>query len=191
MPRATIRMDLLPRVPFEAFLKRFGDGPRRDKIAPLYRTMMAEAELLAAPAILYAEYSSAEVEELSAWLPVATRSIVLGLCTLGPNLDRRIAELSESKTASALVLDEIASALVGGMARNLHLLVRRQAGQQGMKAGPAFRPGLGRWPLETQRVVFDRLPARRIGVSLNQSLVMTPIKSTSLIVPLRPVEPRT
>jgi hypothetical protein len=175
-------------MPIEAFLGRYGDGPRRDKIAPLYGAMYAEAMRLAAPAILYAEYRPDEVAELAAWLPGATKSVVLALCTLGPSLDDRITELSEGKTAWALVLDEIASALVGGMARNLHALVRRQAEPQGMKAGPAFRPGLGRWPLEAQRTVFDRLPAHQIGVSLNPSLVMTPIKSTSLIVPLRPIE---
>jgi hypothetical protein len=51
-------------------------------------------------------------------------------------------------------------------------------------AGPAYRPGIGRWPLTAQYAIFDLLPAPRIHVSLNDVAVMSPKMSTSLIIPI-------
>ncbi len=74
------------------------------------------------------------------------------------------------------------------MARTLHRKVRREAERRGLKAGPAYRPGIGRWPLDTQRVLFALLPAARIEVSLDEHLLMRPVKTISVIIPLRPAE---
>jgi len=48
---------------------------------------------------------------------------------------------------------------------------------------PRFSPGYGDLPLETQREIFDVLDcSRRIGLMLNDSLLMSPTKSVTAFV---------
>lgn len=174
----------LPRLSTEQFVERYGSGPRREWAEVVYQAMLQEAERLSHPGSLYAEYSLEEVQALVPWLPQGSLAVVLGLCTLGFEVEKRIRELFEDEAASAVVLDEICLALVSAMARQIHHTVRRRAEDDGLHAGPPFRPGLGRWPLEAQHTLFARLPAQEIGVSLDDNLVMKPAKTTSLIIPL-------
>lgn len=174
----------LPRLSTEQFVERYGSGPRREWAAAVYQAMLQEAERLSRPGSLYAEYSLEEVQALVPWLPQGSLAVVLGLCTLGFEVEKRIRELFEDEAPSAVVLDEICLALVGAMARQIHRTVRRRAEEGGLHAGPPYRPGLGHWPLEAQRTLFARLPAQEIGVSLSANLVMKPAKTTSLIIPL-------
>lgn len=171
-------------LPLEPFLARYRDGRRRANIAPLYQAMLEEAERLAAPATVHAEYAVDEVPELTPWLPPESATVVLAVCTLGPSVETRVNELFPDEPPSAIVLDELAVAMVSGLARELHASIRRAAAARGLKAGPPYRPGVGRWPLETQRVLFARLPAGEIGVELTDYLMMTPTRSISLIIPL-------
>lgn len=173
-----------PQLSLESFLKRYKNGRRREKLDPIYRAMLVEAERLSIPTAIYDEFSLAQVPELSEWLPPDTARVVLALCTLGSSLESRVNELSRNNLLSAVILDEIALAYVTAITRQIHDSIRSQAQTDGMKAGPAYRPGLGRWPLETQNTIFTCLPADMIGITLNDHLLMTPTKSTSLIIPI-------
>lgn len=174
----------LPRLSLESLLKRYKEPKKRQRWEPFYRTLLAEAERLSRPAALYDEFSLAEVPELSQWVPAGTNAVVLAICTLGPQVEVYLKELSNSDMVSAAILDEVILALVTALTRQIHTSLRREVQARGLKAGAAYRPGVGRWPLETQRAVFARLPAHKIGVTLDEYLWMTPSKSTSLIIPL-------
>jgi hypothetical protein len=185
---ATLRSYPAPRLPLESFLARYGQGKRRDRVAPRYQAMLAEAERLAAPATIHLEAGVSQVASLSPWLTPEAVSVVLAVLTLGEPLDDEISRLSNNgELAWAVVLDEVAVAMIRALTRELHAAIRAEAAGRGLKAGPAFRPGLGRWPIETQREVFAHLPAHEIGVRMNSHLVMQPPKSVSLIIPLLPL----
>ena len=48
---------------------------------------------------------------------------------------------------------------------------------------PRFSAGYGDFPLDIQKEIFDVLdPGRKIGVTLNQSMLMSPSKSVTAIV---------
>jgi hypothetical protein len=174
----------LTRVSIERLLKRYGTGKRRARMEPIYWDVLNEAEHLCEPAALHAEFQLVELPELSEWLTSETTSVVLALCTLGPLIQQRIEEISQNDLVSAVILDEITLAWVTAITRQIHGSIRSQAQKRRLKAGPAYRPGLGRWPLETQHTVFTHLAAETIGVTLNDYLVMAPRQSTSLIIPL-------
>jgi hypothetical protein len=168
----------------ESLLKRYKEPKKRPRWEPVYRTLLAEAERLSRPAALYEEFSLADVPELSPWLPAGTSGVVLAVCTLGPQVEDHLKELANSDMVSAVILDEIILALVTALTRQIHTSLRSEVQPHGLKAGAAYRPGVGRWPLETQRTVFAHLPAHNIGVTLDEYLWMAPSKSTSLIIPL-------
>ncbi len=57
--------------------------------------------------------------------------------------------------------------------------------KDGMSLRPRFSPGYGDLPLEAQKSVFKALDChRKIGLALNDSLLMSPSKSVTAIVGL-------
>ena len=178
---------LAPEISFptlDALLARYSRPRRRQRMEPLYREMLAEARGLVSPQTLHQEFSLVETEDIQAGFKPETVAAVLGIVTLGPALDERAERLNQSDMAMAVILEEIALALVVSLTRLLHGQLRELYGAKGLKAGPAYRPGIGRWPMETQRTIFQLLPAAEIGVQLTEDLYMLPIQSTSLIVPI-------
>lgn len=185
---AEIQHHPIPRLSVEPFLARYKNERRRRNIAPLYEAMLAEVKHLASPTTVHGEYPLDEVSELGAWFLPGSVAVVFGICTVGQKLERRIKELFQDEPHEAVVLDEIGVEIVRGLARDLRAIVKGRAAARGLKAGPGYRPGIGRWPLEAQRVLFARLPAGEIGVELNENLIMTPTRSISLIIPLIQLE---
>ena len=157
---------------------------RRQKLVEAYCEGIATAEKLAEPKGIYVHSTQQACNELSHWLPENATAAYFGLCTLGDELDRYFRNLVENDLASASVLNEVALAWIVNITQDLHQRVRDEVGQNGLKTGAAYRPGLGRWPLDVQKTVFAELPAEQIGVCLSESLVMKPGFSTSLVIPI-------
>lgn len=181
-----VQFDNRPYSPptLESLLKRYGTGKRRQKMESAYTAMLAEATRLASVTNIYDEFDVSAVEPLHEWLAPDTTSVILALCTLGPQLDEAIQTRTQDDLLAAVLLKEIGAAWIVIITRELHKSLRNLTQQRGLKAGPAYRPGVGRWPLETQRTVFAKLPAELIGVSLDEYLFMRPVLSTSLIIPV-------
>ena len=63
--------------------------------------------------------------------------------------------------------------------------VKRRAAEEGLCPRPRFSPGYGDVPLELQRDIFRVLDCpRKIGLTLNGSLLMTPSKSVTAVIGL-------
>ena len=176
----------LPDVPVERFLYRYRSDKRRARLRPLYELMLEEARRLAQPASVQDEFAADSLAALAPSFQERTTAAVLAVCTIGPRFEAAILDLfAQDEPHLGMILDEICLQLVSGMARAIHAGVRQMALARGLQVGPPYRPGLGRWPMDAQRIIFDRLPAEEIGVTLDDYLVMHPLKSTSLIIPLR------
>jgi hypothetical protein len=146
--------------------------------------MLTEVAQLAAPQAIYDEFSLNELPGLAALFPPEASSVVLAVCTLGIAVDERSRELGEADIMLAAIFEEITLAAMLSLTRAVHSQIRDEMQARGLKAGPAYRPGIGRWPLTAQESIFTHLPAQRIQVSLNEVAVMTPKMSTSLIIPI-------
>ena len=169
----------------DRLIKRYPEGRRRQRMEPIYRNMVAEAARLVQSTSLYGELLLSDAPHLSEWAAPTTVSVYLAICTLGADLDLEMHRLIESDMMAAAVLNEVALAVMVAFTRDLHGAIRQQTAQRSQKAGAAYRPGLGRWPLELQRTIFTLLPADQIDVQLTEELVMLPSFSTSLIIPVR------
>jgi hypothetical protein len=133
--------------------------------------------------------------------PIPATGLVIGLVTVGPGIETRVTELAAAgSAAAALVLDAMGSAAVEEAADRLGAVVTARidasagAPEADSGAGPArspepdeavpgpscrISPGFGRWPLEAQVPLFERLPHAAVGVRLLPSLLMVPRKSIS------------
>ena len=108
-------------------------------------------------------------------------SVFLLAVTLGAELDRYLLKLSRLSVARHAIADGYASALAEALCDRVAELL-----SEGLDTAPRFSPGYGDLPLSEQRWLLDSLDASRmLGVSLGESLLMSPMKSVSAIMGIK------
>lgn len=125
--------------------------------------------------------------------PLAARALAgasqaaLAVCTIGPALEERMANLFAAGDAvRAMALDGAGIAAIRKVAEMVGVHICDAATAQGLKVGMRANPGQEGWPIQQQRVLFGLLPANRIGVELTSSYLMVPHKSVSFVAGLGP-----
>ena len=108
--------------------------------------------------------------------------VVIFAATVGIEMDRLIAKYSKISPAKALMLQAIGAERIEALC---NAFCKDLAKENRMGQRPRFSPGYGDLPLEAQREIFDILDCnRRLGVFLNNSLLMSPSKSVTAFVGL-------
>ena len=113
--------------------------------------------------------------------------ILLFACTAGAEMDRRIARAKIGSPAKGLLMHAIGAQQVeGGCDRLCGYLALLFPDRQ---LTDRFSPGYGDLPLEMQRDVMEALDCgRTIGITLTDSLLMTPSKSVTAIIGMKEKE---
>ena len=107
--------------------------------------------------------------------------IVLFAATIGLEMDRLIARYAHVSPSKSVMLQAIGAERI----ESLCDAFENELIRQGHELGTRFSPGYGDLPLDLQRDIFAALDcSRQIGVSLNDSLLMSPSKSVSAIIGL-------
>jgi hypothetical protein len=170
--------------------------PRERVLRIADRALELYAELTD-PRALYAEVSGADFAAiyrgeglnshrtpLEKIFPRAER-LALFVVTLGEAVSREITELfRRNEPALASMLDAIASERADHAAeevgeRFLHRLVEEGGVSEASARVLAYSPGYCGWHVTGQRKLFDHLHPEEIGVTLNASCLMQPLKSVS------------
>ena len=109
------------------------------------------------------------------------RQVSLMACTLGAEFDRLMRAAQARDMARAVMLDACGSALVEA---GCDAAEKEIAGRMpGLYLTDRFSPGYGDLPLSFQQELFRLLNCQKLlGISLNDSLLMTPKKSVTAIV---------
>jgi cobalamin-dependent methionine synthase-like protein len=119
------------------------------------------------------------------------RALALFVATLGEAAPARIRQLfDEDALAQAWMLDAVASAGADLLADRLAERYRQglvARGISGVRVLP-YSPGYCGWPTGGQRPLFDALRPEEIGVTLNDSCLMSPIKTVSGVLVAAPGE---
>jgi hypothetical protein len=180
-----------------------GDDPAgrvsREEQLALNRELIAQAQELLQPAIVYDLFSLREVMDgvvvlgggytfhgnLLADRFGPVKEVALALCTIGGALEEQVSIYrAEGDEIQAVLLDGIGTAAVGELADKAHELIGKIASDRGWEASGPFQPGQIDWPLEDQTVFFDLLPAEKLGLRLDSSHLMIPSKSVSMAIGL-------
>jgi hypothetical protein len=176
---------------------RYAGGSRYkldEKMKALASEMLQKAKELAKPVFTYAlhplmsidpqkgfqlgngNYIEAPLEEKD----LETVSLAVVVCTLGPALEDETHRLmQDGELLTAMFLDAAGVAQLEMLAHNARRHVKTQAANNGLFTGCPFGPGYNDMPLDSQNCLFAHVDAERIGVRLNQSGVMLPMKSVS------------
>lgn len=106
---------------------------------------------------------------------------VLFAATIGLEIDRLIARYAHLSPSRSVMLQAIGAERIEALCDAFEEELIRQ----GCELRPRFSPGYGDVPLDLQRDIFAALDCpKHIGVSLNESLLMSPSKSVTAIIGL-------
>lgn len=98
--------------------------------------------------------------------------------TTGIGVDRLLMKLSLTSHAKHFITDALASAAAEAACDRAEEIIKC-----GLKCRPRFSPGYGDLALEIQPLVLDAVCARKLlGITLNKSLLMSPMKSITAIM---------
>lgn len=119
------------------------------------------------------------------------QALTLFVATVGGGVTERIQQLfAENEPALAAMLDSVASAAADRLADLLAMRERVEdddaEGRQSVSLG--YSPGYCGWHVSGQRALFDFLRPGAIGVTLNASCLMDPLKSVSGVLAAGPPE---
>ena len=114
-------------------------------------------------------------------------AIAAFVVTIGSKLENAARELmTAGKTVEGYVLDTIGSAATEALADVLEKEIAATVAARGWKITNRFSPGYCSWETGGQQALFSLFPDQPAGVTLNESSLMSPIKSVSGVIGLGP-----
>jgi cobalamin-dependent methionine synthase I len=103
--------------------------------------------------------------------------------TLGPGPDLLIRRAGIEKVSRAVILQAAAAAMTETWCDQVNERIRLEAERNGLYTRPRYSPGYGDLPLTMQTDISRILNMpKEIGVSLTDSLLMTPSKSVTALI---------
>lgn len=127
----------------------------------------------------------AKSHKLSQCLKDSTEAMLL-CATIGVEIDKLIQRYSKVNPAFSLAISAAGSALIETYLDDFCDNLKSEKAQSKQILTPRFSPGYGDLALEHQRDFFRILQiTRKIGVVLNDSLLMTPTKSVTAVIGFR------
>lgn len=114
------------------------------------------------------------------------KSIVLFAATVGIGIDRLVARYSSISPTKALIFQAIGAERIESLCDTFDREIIAKKESEGFVTCPRFSAGYGDFPLDAQRSIFAVLDVqKRIGLTLNESLLMSPSKSVTAIIGVR------
>lgn len=105
-----------------------------------------------------------------------------GVCTLGPKLDARIGALfRERRAALAVSLDEVGNEMLFALGRRIQDRMLSECYRKRLSMGAELHAGDPGLELEAQTAVLRLAEAEKIAVGLFKGLLVTPLKSSSVV----------
>lgn len=111
--------------------------------------------------------------------------ILLFAATVGLAPDRMIARYAALSPTKALWMQAIGAERIESLCECFATAMREQKREEGLLTRPRFSPGYGDFSIDAQKDIFAVLDCqRKLGLTLNESLLMSPTKSVTAIIGL-------
>ena len=186
-----------PQVNIKEILRYMGCKDYTDDVAALVNACLKEIEGKLSYRVCYdvfdIEISSDAVnlgfvkcssKGLAINLDGCQKAIVFA-ATIGLEIDRLITKYSRLSPSKALCFQAIGAERIESLCNVFNDEIAKDFLAQGLHSRPRFSPGYGDLSLEIQKSIFNYLDCpRKIGLSLNESLLMSPSKSVTAIIGL-------
>lgn len=157
-----------------------------------------EARLLAQPKGMWTLYDYDDVahtvlsdepftlqgESIAKHLKGCSKVIFLAV-TVGETVEEAVTKhFSEGKYAFSTLLDAAATTAVEQIADSMEKYLQMQMARQGLEMKWRFSPGYGDWDIHQQTGVLALSNGANIGISLTESMMLTPRKSITAVIGL-------
>lgn len=110
-------------------------------------------------------------------------SVVVFAATIGIEIDRIIQKYSRTDLSKAVFMQAIGAERIEALCDAFCNKLKSEKREKGLFLRPRFSAGYGDLSIELQRDIMRALDCgRKIGVTLNESLLMSPSKSVTAIV---------
>lgn len=115
--------------------------------------------------------------------------IIIFAATIGIEIDRLIAKYGILSPSRAAVFQAIGAERVEALCNAFCKEIKETVKSQNKITTSRFSPGYGDFPLDTQKEIFTQLDChRKIGLTLNNSMLMSPSKSVTAIFGIKKAE---
>lgn len=112
--------------------------------------------------------------------------IYIFAATIGAAFDRMLVRTRLTSMAEAAVMQACGAAAIEAVCNALNDKLEREAAEEGRMLCTRYSPGYGDLALENQKGVFEVLhPSKYIGLSLMDTMIMSPEKSVTAIIGIR------
>jgi len=112
-----------------------------------------------------------------------TNCLVLGVVTVGSTLENNVTELfARGEYPRAIALDAVGTVAVEVLSKYVRNLICQEVKDRNLQITRHFSPGYSDWDINQQKVIFEIIPADKIGVKLTESCMMLPRKSLSWVI---------
>ncbi len=114
--------------------------------------------------------------------------VVLFAATVGLGVDRLMEKYGKISPVKALFFQAIGAERIENLCESFCQDLQEEYAKRGKKVGVRFSAGYGDFPLSAQKEIFALLDCpKKIGLTLNDSLLMTPTKSVTAVVGIEKV----
>ena len=111
--------------------------------------------------------------------------VLIAIQSIGFRLEAEGIRLFEQgEMLEGMVLDGCGTVALDEALELLRGMVVKQVTERGLQTGYNLCPGGFQIPLEAQKILFTLLDGAEIGVTLGDALLMSPIKSHTLVIPV-------
>ena len=125
---------------------------------------------------------SVRSDSLATLLSESTQAVIFA-ATLGIEADRALLRLGAVSPARQLMANALCTERIEALCDSLCLELGDKLSEEGLRLTRRYSPGYGDLPLDFQRDIFSLLDCKRkIGLTLNESLLMSPSKSVTAIM---------
>ncbi len=180
-----------------------GGAKVRPEIKSLLLELLASVKKthLLEPAIAYEIYSITEMSRrqlslegnlvvggslLPSLLPQA-KELAVVVSTIGLKLEKQVTDYTNrGEPLRGMLLDGIGSAAVDSLTQEVCKFMAGEASSRGYQASSPISPGMPGFPITEQWRLLEMVPAREIGISLTPLAIMSPRKSTSMVIGIGP-----
>jgi hypothetical protein len=197
----TVLRDIDLALDFDEFTEHAGQALRHESVQKVAAWAVSEAQQLAKPGIAYDWFAvetldNRQIRVGSAVLNVGSHADLMipaqeacaGVYTVGLQLEEEARRLmTAGRNLEAYLLGEAGVLAVATLGRQVYRIIEGEAAGRGWGVGAELAPGqLAGWKIEEQKLVCSLVEVAAIGVRVNESGMLIPQKSASLVVGIGP-----
>ena len=158
-------------------------GEVQDKF--VYRVCYAEVPISREDKLIRFDFIEAASKDLEKHLENCDTAVLFA-ATVGIAIDRLIAKYGVRSPSKALMLQAIGAERIESLCDVFETEITERERKRGRETCFRFSPGYGDLPIALQRDIFGMLDCpRKIGLTLNDSHLMSPSKSVTAIIGIK------